>query len=323
MREPVASVVVATHNRKTLLQETVAALEQQVDVASFEVIIVDDGSRDGTPEVLAALAERNPSIVPIVLPSNRGPGHARNAGWRAGRAPVVAFTDDDCRPVPGWLAALLAAIDDADLVQGRTLPDPDQLVRQGPFSRTMRVEFEEGYYETCNIAYRREILESQDGFDESFHLPYGEDTDLAWRAKKDGARTAFAEDALVYHEVFPSRYLDHLRDMGRRGSTVQLFTKHPELRAHLRKKLFYRPLHQQALIALGALVVLGLRPSSPVRWGGATSAGLFYAWTCRRYRPRPPRRRQWVAVVPLAFIADLYDLAVMARASVRYRTLLL
>lgn len=323
MPAPVASVVVATHNRKALIQETVAALEQQVGVGPFEVIIVDDGSRDGTPSVLATLAERNLSLVPIALPANRGPSHARNVGWRRARAPVVAFTDDDCRPEPGWLAALMAAIDDADIVQGRTLPRPDQRARQGPFSRTMRVEFEEGYYETCNIAYRRQTIESQGGFDESFRLPYGEDTDLAWRAKKSGARTSFAQDALVYHEVWPSRYLDHLKDMGRRGGMAHVFKKHPELRAHLRKRLFLRPLHQQAVLALGGLIVLGTRPTSRVAWACAAGTGLFYAWTCRHYRPAPPHRRNWLTVVPLSLVADLYDTAVMARASIRHRILLL
>jgi GT2 family glycosyltransferase len=187
----------------------------------------------------------------------------------------------------------------------------------------MRVEFEEGYYETCNVAYRRETLERQGGFDESFRFPYGEDTDLAWRAKHAGARTAFVPDALVYHEVWPSRYLDHLRDMRRRGGVVHLFSKHPELRTHLHKRLFFRPLHQQALLALLGLVVLAARPGSSAARAAAIGTSLFYAWTCRRYRPGPSRRRHWLAVVPLAFVADLYDLAVMARASVRYRTLLL
>ena len=164
----------------------------------------------------------------------------------------------------------------------------------------MRVEFEEGYYETCNIAYRRTLLERLDGFDETYRLPTGEDTDLAWRAKKTGARTAFAEDALVYHEVWPSRYLDHLRDMGRRGGIVHLFSKHPELRAHLRKKLFFRPLHQQAVLALGGLIALATRPTSDWPGPARPATGLFYAWTCRRYRPGPPHRRDWLAVVPFS-----------------------
>jgi GT2 family glycosyltransferase len=322
MADPIVSVVIATCNRAELLPQTVAALDAQQGVGPYEIVIVDDASTDRTAAVLTELAPRD-DVVVISMAENRGAAAARNKGWRAARAPIVAFTDDDCRPQPGWLATLVAGIGDADLVQGRTLPDPAQAANRGPFSRTMQVEFEEGYYETCNVAYRREVLERLQGFDEAFRLPYGEDTDMAWRARKAGARTAFAPDALVFHEVWPSRYKDHLRDMRRRGGLVLLFSKHPELRAHLRKRLFFRPLHQQALLAAVGTAAIALRPSSGPRWVVGGGLGLFYAYTCRRYRPAPPNRRGWLTVVPLSLVADLYDVAVMARASVRYRTLLL
>jgi len=320
---PAASVVVATCNRAELVEQTLAALTAQVGVEDYEIVVIDDGSRDDTAATLARLGGVHERLVTLSHPRNRGPAAARNTGWRAAKAPIVAFTDDDCRPEPEWLAGLLAGLQSADIVQGRTLPRPDQQDNLGPFSRTMRVEFEEGYYETCNIAYRREWLEELGGFDESFRFPYGEDTDLAWRAKEAGARTSFAPDALVFHEVWQSVYLDHLRDMRRRGGVVLLFSKHPGLRAHLHKKLFFRPLHQQAVLALLGLVALLVRPRAPAAWVAALGLGLFYAWTCRRYRPGPPHRSHWLTIVPLAFVADLYDVAVMARASVRYRTLLL
>jgi hypothetical protein len=212
----------------------------------------------------------------------------------------------------------------------------------------MSVEFEEGYYETCNVAYRRRVLEEENGFDEAFRRvsglsrrgpasarggrrrapartgpAYGEDTDLAWRAKKHGATTTFVSDALATHEVWPSEYAAYFREMRRRDGLVLLFSKHPELRAHLGKKLFFRPVHQHTLLAAGGLVVVAVRPSSPRRWVVGGGLGLVYAWACRHYRHRPPKKWQWLEVVPLAFVADLYGVAIMARASVRYRTLLL
>lgn len=187
----------------------------------------------------------------------------------------------------------------------------------------MDVPFEQGFYETCNIAYRRDVIERAGGFDEAFRFPYGEDTDLAWRAKEDGARTVFVADAVVRHDVWPSDYRAHLRDMRRREGVVLVFRKHPALRGHLGKGIFFRPIHPPALVAAGALVLLASRPRSPARAASATAASLWYAWVCRRFRPNPPRRRQWLVVVPLALGADLYEIAVMARASVRYRTVLL
>src|SRR5205085_6868290 len=91
---------------------------------------------------------------------------ARNAGWRAARAPIVAFTDDDCVPQPGWLAALASGMTDADVVQGRTVLDEAQ--RRGPFSPHVEVGGPSWIFQTCNIAYRRSILEAIGGFDERF-----------------------------------------------------------------------------------------------------------------------------------------------------------
>ncbi|HEY2557514.1 MAG TPA: glycosyltransferase family 2 protein, partial [Diaminobutyricibacter sp.] len=127
--EPAISVVVATHNRAGLLPRLVAALEAQEPCGPFEVVVVDDGSTDETFTVLEDLARVTPlDLVPVRMTRNGGPAAARNAGWQRARAPLVAFTDDDCTPQPGWLARLLDDLDRFDVVQGRTVPDPEQLL---------------------------------------------------------------------------------------------------------------------------------------------------------------------------------------------------
>jgi glycosyltransferase involved in cell wall biosynthesis len=320
---PEVSVVVATYNRARLLQQTLGSLLQQEGIDRYEVVVIDDGSDDETWEQLQRTAASTDRIVPIRMPQNSGAATARNAGWRAARAPVIAFTDDDCTPDAGWLAALVRRMSEADIVQGRTVPRPDQLGSYGPFSRSIEVEREEGYYETCNVGYHRALLERLGGFDEDFRFPYGEDTDLAWRAKKSGASTLFADEVVVFHEVWPSRYIDHLRDIRRRSGMVQLFSKHPEIRRHLGTKLFFRPGHRESLMAAGGLALLAGRPTSRRRWMLAAALGARYAWVCRKCHRGPRPRILWAGVVPLAFIADLYDTAVMARASIKYRTLLL
>src|SRR5438093_9901845 len=104
---PIVSVVVPTRQRAPLLSRLVAALEVQADVGAFEVIVVDDASADGTGTALERLASAASIPVRAVrLAARRGPAGARNVGWRLARAPLVAFTDDDCVPQPGWLAAL-------------------------------------------------------------------------------------------------------------------------------------------------------------------------------------------------------------------------
>jgi glycosyltransferase involved in cell wall biosynthesis len=321
---PITSVVVATHDRVRLLARLVGALEAQEGAGPFEVIIVDDASADGTWDELQALAQaaRVP-VRPLRLPRNSGPATARNAGWRAARAPIVAFTDDDCVPRPGWLAALLGALDRADLVQGRTLPAPEQVSAHGPFSRTLEVTSETGFYQTCNMGYHRPLLERLGGFDERFRHPTGEDTDLAWRARQQGARSTFESTALVHHDVRPSSFLTHIRDTARWEGVVLAVRLHPSLRGHLHRRWFWKDSHPPAILAAGG-IALG------ARWDATAVArlvglGLVFPYIHYRLRSSPlrggPRRR--VAAIPAALVADLAEVAVMTAASVRYRSLLL
>ena len=108
---PEVSVVVATRDRAMLLEELLASLRRQTLPADrFEVLVVDDGSGDGTAALLAT--EERQGTLRTVATGHReavGPAAARNAGWRAARAPVVAFTDDDCVVSPRWLEEGLAA----------------------------------------------------------------------------------------------------------------------------------------------------------------------------------------------------------------------
>src|SRR5688572_297385 len=100
---PAVSVVIPTHNRAGRLAAQLESLRAQT-TRDFEVIVVDDGSRDGTPEVLAAqIARGGFDLRAIRHDAPQGPATARNAGWQAARAPLVAFTDDDCISHPGWL----------------------------------------------------------------------------------------------------------------------------------------------------------------------------------------------------------------------------
>lgn len=321
---PEVAVVVATYGRAALLPRLLAALQGQVGAPPCEVVVVDDGSRDQTPAVLHRLASASSVPVRIVrLPRNRGPATARNAGWRSSDAALVAFTDDDCVPTPGWLASLVRPLVDADLAQGCTLPDPAQLARSGPFSRTLRIEREDGFYQTCNIAYRRSVLEQAGGFDEAFRHPAGEDTELAWRVLEAGARSVFVPEALVHHDVRPSSVLAALRDTPRWGSVVLAVHKHPPLRGRLHSRVFWRASHPPALLATAGLCVLAL--------GRTRTYVPLAAVLCTPYArlrlvtdPLPtagPRRR--VALLPAALLVDAAEVGVCAAASVRRRCLLL
>lgn len=324
---PVASVVVATYNRATRLPRLIDALEAQQGVGSFEVVIVDDCSTDDTWSVLEKLVQSTSLPLQIARTQvNSGPASARNIGWRTASGPLIAFTDDDCAPHPKWLARLLAALGNADVVQGRTEPDPDRTVGRGPFARTMIVQNESGLFETCNIGYRHSVLERLDGFDETYRRPYGEDVDLGWRAKESGATTAWAPDAIVIHDVEHTTHLQDwlaaVRDTRRRQYAPLMVKQHPGLRADLPWRYFLKRHHPATLIALlgiAGLVMPGGRHHRLV------TAALVLPWLSYRtiFEPVPARLRNMPAVLPMTLVTDAAEVAAVIRGSIRHRTILL
>lgn len=227
---PEIAVVISTRNRETRLAFTLDALAAQtLDRERFEVIVVRsadaiDGSLTDAPDGL--------SVRFLVSDANRT-APKRNLGWRAARAPIVAFTDDDCRPHPGWLEAMLAAKpSERRIVQGRTDPDPHELHLLHGLARTVINPQASGWYETCNIAYSRALLERLGGFDESIDF-LGDDTDLGIRARRAGAGLLFADRALVWHAVHWRSLRAALRDARGRGTWPAVIARYPELRERL------------------------------------------------------------------------------------------
>jgi glycosyltransferase involved in cell wall biosynthesis len=324
MMTPTVSVVVATHNRSARLSRLLDGLAVQEGVAGFEVVVVDDASTDDTAAMLAARGPDLPfELTVLVQGRNAGPAVARNRGWRWARAPLICFTDDDCVPTPKWLAQMVAAMDGADLVQGHTRPNPEQEGNWGPFSRSILAEFEEGYYETCNMAYRKELLEQLDGFDGTFRYPFGEDMDLAWRAKRRGAVSRFASEALVHHDILESNWRAALRDVRRNEGLVLVYRRHPYLRQQLGKGIFIgRPTNVATCAVAVAAVGLAVKPRSTWRWAVSAAAGGWYSYRMALERAAPRQGKwAWPAFIPGAYVVDLARVGVLLRAWVRYRTL--
>jgi len=241
-----ASVVLATHQRAARLRALLASLrEQTLDPGRFEVVVVDDGSTDDTPRVLEEERARGGLALRVLRNERpRGPAVARDAGWRAAQGAFVAFTDDDCRLAPGWLEAMLAAAaggDDRRFVQGRTDPDPDEVDREGPFTRTLRIRSLCPYFQTANVGYPRALLERVDGFDTvTFSVPGGEDADLAWRCIEAGGEPVWAPDAQAWHAVHQLGPVGKLKVAWRWHETMRLYARYPELRRTLTYKVFFQ-----------------------------------------------------------------------------------
>jgi glycosyltransferase involved in cell wall biosynthesis len=226
------TVVVPTRDRCGFLVEVVAALRSQT-LGDFCAVFVDDGSTDDTPAVARAAIGADTRFRIISTP-NRGPASARNTGWRGATTPWVAFTDDDCVPEPRWLEGLVGAAEaeGADIVQGQTIPDPSVERERLPWwSRSMSIRAWSGRFQTCNLLVRTALLDAVDGFDETFPTPFGEDTDLGLRLCREGAVTAFTDEAVVHHRVLSMGYLEFVRRRYRWADVVHLVAVNPDARS--------------------------------------------------------------------------------------------
>lgn len=313
---PAVGVVCPTYRRPQLLARLVAALEAQTyPLDRVEVRIIDDSSRDGTEEVLARLArETSLRLVPMATSSNAGPAAARNLGWRASTAPVVAFTDDDCVPGPRWLEAGVAALGHSSaigVVQGRVTRPPD--VPLGPWSLFREVDGPTPYFEGCNVFYGRDALDQVGGFDEGFSLPYGEDTDLAWRVLDGGWERAFADDAVVCHDIEERGFRYRLRFGYVERHLIGIGARHPGFAA----AAYWRPWAWEPETVAMAAALVGLAGMPRAR----ASALLALPWLRLRW-PRGEDRRH-LLLGPQRALLDTVRLAGHLAGSLRYRTFVL
>lgn len=322
--EPVVSVVVPARNATGTIAALFAALDKQTFDEPWEVVVVDDASTDATPDV----AERWGARV-VRLDTQSGPAEARNAGLAAARAALVAFTDADCEPSPEWLAELTAALEDADLVTGPVLPTPG--VPRGPFARTLQRTSESPLYETANLAVRSEIAQRVGGFEpfapredgtrtglrpsvEDGH--FGEDVVFAWRARRLGARTAFADRALVHHAVFPRGPRAFIAERWRLRFFPALVREVPELRSGLYRRYFLT-----RYTAHFDLAAAGLAASLLSRRRWPLLAMLPYLR--HRLGWRDAWRRSGARRNAAFVVADALGLVALVRGSIAARRLLL
>jgi GT2 family glycosyltransferase len=250
------SVVIPTYRRPELLGRCLAALATQSLAAdSYEVVVADDAASDSTRRqveeyaLCVSFAIRYISIV-----GTHGPAAARNAGWRAARAPLIAFTDDDTKPDPGWLTAGVGALErDPELaaVTGQVIvpltPAPTDYERN-------EAGLESAEFVTANCFCRRDILASLGGFDERFTSAWREDSDLHFRLLECGAKLRKVPEALVLHPVRPAPWGVSLRMQRKSQFDALLYKKHSTLyRKHIRR---WPPLDYYGMIF--ALFVVGI-----------------------------------------------------------------
>ncbi|MEO5361849.1 MAG: glycosyltransferase [Nitrospirota bacterium] len=183
-----------------------ALLKQTCPLETYEVIVIDDGSKDKTGEIASGYPIR------YYRKENGGPASARNMGVREAAAEIILFTDADCVVTGSWIEEMLRPFEDPEVsaVKGAYRTNQRQLT-----ARFAQVEFEERFamlrnapsidmIDTYAAAFRKAVFNSAGGFDESFPVANNEDTDLSYKLSAAGHKMVFNGSAIVYHLNHPA-----------------------------------------------------------------------------------------------------------------------
>jgi glycosyltransferase involved in cell wall biosynthesis len=258
MAPPDISVVVPTYRRPAMLERCLAALfVQDYPASRFDIIVCDDGPDDATrasvERFARGYAKMGPRIRYVAVTATQGPAGARNAGWRASRAPHIAFTDDDTQPDACWLSAGVRALAaGAGAVAGRIIVPLDDRPTdyENDAAGLAHAEFA-----TANTFADREALEHIGGFDGRFTSAWREDSDLQFAFTEAGIGIARAEDAIVLHPVRPARWGVSLAQQKKSQFDALLYKKYPTL---FRKRIRGGPpLLYYAILVTAVVTVIG------------------------------------------------------------------
>jgi glycosyltransferase involved in cell wall biosynthesis len=215
---PALSVIIPTYNRETALAKALDGyLAQSAPKLIHELIVVDDGSTDGTEALVQEFGRRSAFPIRYLRQANKGPAAARNFGIREARSALVLFTDSDIIPAPDLVEQHIALHQKnprtATAVLGYVTWAPE--IHPTPFMRwygermifgfgRLRDEREASfhYFYTCNLSLKTEFLRTCGQFDEDFKSAAYEDTELGYRLSKQGLQLLYNPAAIAYHYQF-------------------------------------------------------------------------------------------------------------------------
>jgi len=226
------SVIVPAYNAQNTIGLTLRAIAQQDYSGDFEVIVVDDGSKDQTADTVRSFAN-----VRYVHQSNAGPASARNQGARLAQGEFLVFTDSDCVPHKDWLSCLMQGFvaEDVAVVMGSYgIANCESLLARCIYKeivfrhKNLLPDFPK-VFGSYNFCVRKKIFEHVGGFSTEYRYASGEDNDLSYKIIAAGYRIYFERQALVDH-YHPTRILKYLKEQFRHGLwRVLLYASHPDM----------------------------------------------------------------------------------------------
>jgi glycosyltransferase involved in cell wall biosynthesis len=273
MALPSISVVIPAYNAQSTIGEALQALSRQTYSGPIEVIVVDDGSLDGTADQVRAFP-----TVRYIRQENAGPASARNHGAREASGEFLFFTDSDCRPQKDWvekMAAGFSAVDIGVVAGSYGIANPASPLARIIYSEIIfrhkkrMPEFTRAFG-SYNVAFRRRVFESSGGFDTSYRGASGEDNDLSYKVLRQGQRIRFLKDAKVdhFHQEDLTRYL---KEQYRHGFwRVKMYLDHPGM-AGGDDYTFWKDMVEVPLVFLQIVFVLW-----PLLWLGLAVGFLVF-----------------------------------------------
>ena len=233
-----ATIQLCTYNRAALLERVLdACFEQTVDANAYEVVLVNDGSTDATPEVIARARARATCAFEVIDQANSGLAKGRNAGIARASGERIIFIDDDVLPLPSFVEEHLRSHDGApaSIVRGGAInvESFDEL----PVPIWSIKDYSGNFFWTTNVSVPLETIRSIGGFNESFSEYGWEDIDVGLRLRARGVRAVFNPKALVYHYK-PRPRSGNVEKMiaqarAQARTAVQLAAIHPHWRTYL------------------------------------------------------------------------------------------
>lgn len=253
---PRVTVIVPVKNRRERMLRCLDAVVS-LDYPDYDVLVVDNGSTDGTAEACRERGAR--ASVPVEVHVLEGSvGAIRNRAAKLAGGEIVAFTDSDCMPEPSWLASAVRPFEDpaVGVVCGRTLPEKN--VDGARWPATIQVDSLSWRFEACNLLFRREQFVATAGFDERVGH-FWEDTAAGMAMVRQGWKPAFAPEAIVRHDVTFPGYRWQLERAWKQSHLGPVLREYPEIREHvLWLGVFQRP-RSLLFVAFAFGLALGAR----------------------------------------------------------------
>ena len=274
---PNTSVVICTYNRAHLLGRVISSLAKQtLSPEQYEVIIVDNGSTDGTDEVCATLHAELSNLRYVSTGVNSGLSHARNVGIEEALGNFILFIDDDCIPAIDWIERLRDVLNHEPIAAGAVATDTSNYWKLchniAEFHAFMpgRKRGPSEFIAGANMGFRRSVLEELNGFKEG--KKPAEDMEMILRARSRGYRVLFAPEAVVVHDPERTSMMDIFKYSMKHAA-------HSILLRHQYKELLRTPfiLRSPALV-FAASPVIALKVSVDIYLRNRSIARVFWTW---------------------------------------------